>query len=238
MTDSFGQRLRRERERRGIALADIAAHSKIKASLFEQLERDDVSHWPAGIFGRSFIRAYAQAIGVDPDETVREFLLRFQDPSEATWPGEKPDGDVSGAAAASFGAPAALRLTLVETGLPFMGGRVLVDARRRWSAAVWDLGSLVAIAVALFVVMGAFWMPFAVTALFYYVGGVLLLGNSPGVCLFGPRASMSGSGGPLPEGRATRARQADTAAVQHAAHAFRSNRWKQGLRTLRQGLRT
>ena len=57
MTDSFGTRLRRQRERRQVSLADIAAHTKIKASLFEELERDDASHWPSGIFRRSFVRA-------------------------------------------------------------------------------------------------------------------------------------------------------------------------------------
>ncbi len=81
MTDTFGTRLRRERERREICLTDIAARTKIKASLFEQLERDDASHWPSGIFRRSFMRAYANAVGLDVDATVREFLECFPDPA-------------------------------------------------------------------------------------------------------------------------------------------------------------
>src|SRR4051812_4604904 len=75
-------RLRRERERRQIPLSSISANTKISASLFEALERGDVSRWPSGIFRRSFIRAYAKAIGLDPDETAREFLEQFPDPSE------------------------------------------------------------------------------------------------------------------------------------------------------------
>ena len=82
MTDSFGTRLRRERERQQIALADIAARTKIKASLFEELERDDVSHWPSGIFRRSFIRSYAVALGLDADAVVKEFTERFPDPAD------------------------------------------------------------------------------------------------------------------------------------------------------------
>ena len=39
---SFGRRLRRERERRKIALESIAENSKISVSLFEEMERDDV----------------------------------------------------------------------------------------------------------------------------------------------------------------------------------------------------
>ncbi len=73
MHESFGARLRRHREEQQIALATIAEQTRIKLTLFEDLERDDVSHWPAGIFRRAFIRSYANAVGLDPDTTVREF---------------------------------------------------------------------------------------------------------------------------------------------------------------------
>lgn len=82
MSDSFGARLRQRRERQEIALSTIAEQTKIKLSLLEALERDDVSHWPSGIFRRAFIRAYAHAIGLDPDVVVREFLEVHSDPIE------------------------------------------------------------------------------------------------------------------------------------------------------------
>ncbi len=82
MTDSFGARLRRRREEQGIALAAIAEQTKIKSSLLEALERGDVRHWPSGIFRRAFIRAYAEAIGLDPDAIVREFLDLYPEPDE------------------------------------------------------------------------------------------------------------------------------------------------------------
>src|SRR5436190_17227539 len=75
----FGKRLRLERERRRITLDSIASNTKIGIALLRGLERDDVSRWPSGIFRRSFIREYAAAIGLDPDETAREFLERFPD---------------------------------------------------------------------------------------------------------------------------------------------------------------
>ena len=78
---AFGPRLRQERERRQISLTSIAENTKISRSLLDALERDDVSRWPTGIFRRSFVRAYAQAIGLDADEIVREFVERFPDPS-------------------------------------------------------------------------------------------------------------------------------------------------------------
>jgi transcriptional regulator with XRE-family HTH domain len=82
MSESFGARLRRRREDQGIALDAIAEETKIKLSLLEGLERDDVSRWPAGIFRRAYLRAYAHAIGLDPDAVVREFLDVHEEPSE------------------------------------------------------------------------------------------------------------------------------------------------------------
>ncbi len=65
MPESFGARLRQRRERQQIALTSIAEQTKISLSLLEALERDDVSHWPAGIFRRAFIRTRrpARAVG-------------------------------------------------------------------------------------------------------------------------------------------------------------------------------
>ena len=83
MPESFGARLRQRREQQQIALTTIATQTKIKLSLLESLERDDLSHWPAGIFRRAFIRAYAHAIGLEPDVVVREFLELYPDPAEA-----------------------------------------------------------------------------------------------------------------------------------------------------------
>src|SRR5438045_9122198 len=82
MPESFGARMRRRREQQQIALTTIADQTKIKLSLLDALERDDVSHWPSGIFRRAFIRAYAHAIGLEPDVVVREFLEHYPDPPE------------------------------------------------------------------------------------------------------------------------------------------------------------
>src|SRR5919204_4156453 len=81
MTDSFGARLRAERERKRIALQAIAQSTKISVALLQALERDDASRWPSGIFRRAFMRSYAEAIGLDPEPIVAEFLARFPDPA-------------------------------------------------------------------------------------------------------------------------------------------------------------
>ena len=180
--ERFGSRLRRERERRHIALSSISANTKISVALFEGLERDDVSRWPSGIFRRAFIRAYAEGIGLDPDAVTREFNQRFPDPELAA--ASAPEVK----AATTAHANTVLRLTLADGGTPFIRGRVIPDMRRRWAAVESDACVAFAIAVLVFLASGKFWAPLSVTALGYYLGGILLLGNTPGVCLWG-RAS-------------------------------------------------
>jgi hypothetical protein len=65
-----------------VSLAAIAEQTKIHLPLLEELEQDKVTHWPSGIFRRAFIRAYADAIGLRPDDAVREFLALYPDPIE------------------------------------------------------------------------------------------------------------------------------------------------------------
>lgn len=108
MPDSFGARLRQRRQQRGIALATIADQTKIKLSLLEDLERDDLSHWPAGIFGRGFVRVYAHAIGLDPEVVVREFVALHPDPTDVV-PTVPAEGPSSGGGAAAAATPTGLR---------------------------------------------------------------------------------------------------------------------------------
>jgi hypothetical protein len=86
MEMSFGARLRQHRERQSVALSTIATQTKIKIGLLEGLERDDISHWPGGIFRRSYLRAYADAIGLDADRVLREFLTIYPDPADDVSP--------------------------------------------------------------------------------------------------------------------------------------------------------
>jgi transcriptional regulator with XRE-family HTH domain len=86
MDELFGARLRQHRERQGISLAAIAEQTKIKSSLLDGLERGDLSQWPAGLFRRAYVRSYANAIGMDPDAVVREFLNVHPEPVDLPLP--------------------------------------------------------------------------------------------------------------------------------------------------------
>ena len=85
---TFGARLRSQRERQHVELAAIAEETKINAALLEGLERDDLSRWPGGLFRRAYVRTYAQKIGLDPEQVVREFLALYPDPVEDASPVE------------------------------------------------------------------------------------------------------------------------------------------------------
>ncbi len=166
MTESFGARLRRERERRRISIRSVAESTNIRAALFEQLERDDASKWPSGIFRRSFMRAYASAIGLDPESTVRDFVAAFPDPAQ-------PPERITAAKATSQPSSRApeLRLRLATGGV----------APRRWLAAFCDLVVLAAIALTSVIVFRQVWMPLAICLCAYYTAGTVLTGASPGV---------------------------------------------------------
>jgi transcriptional regulator with XRE-family HTH domain len=178
----FGERLRKERERRRITLESIAANTKIGRSLLQGLERGNVSRWPSGIFRRSFIRAYAQAIGLEPDEITREFLERFPDPAEL--PRSVPANAGSRTTSKTTSGDTVLRLELAESGAAASHGLMLAGLGRRCAAAACDAGVLILIGLMLFVAFNRFWMPFTIAVVVYYGASILVLGNTPGVSLF------------------------------------------------------
>jgi cytoskeleton protein RodZ len=71
---SFGAQLRKAREAKGLSLAHIAAVTKISVRALEAVERNDYSRLPGGIFTRSFVRAYAGEVGLNPDAALKAFL--------------------------------------------------------------------------------------------------------------------------------------------------------------------
>jgi cytoskeletal protein RodZ len=78
---AIGSRLRDARQRRALTLRTIADKTKISKSALEALERNDISKLPGGIFSRAFVRSYAIEVGLDPEETVRDFIVQFPNDS-------------------------------------------------------------------------------------------------------------------------------------------------------------
>ena len=114
MTSRFGAQLRQHREQQNVSLTTVADKTKIKASLLEALERDDISHWPPGIFRRAYIRAYAGAIGLDPDVVIRQFLEIYPEPVEVVEAPPPPSG-LRGFVGSAFGSLSRIRHNVVQT---------------------------------------------------------------------------------------------------------------------------
>jgi cytoskeleton protein RodZ len=72
-TARVGMELRQVREQLGWPLPDMAATLRIRLPYLEAIERGDLSALPGVAYQTGFIRAYAQALGLDGDEILRRF---------------------------------------------------------------------------------------------------------------------------------------------------------------------
>jgi cytoskeletal protein RodZ len=70
----FGEKLRKQREQRGITLESVAETTKIGTRMLKALEDERFDQLPGGVFNKGFVRAYARQIGLDAEEAVSEYL--------------------------------------------------------------------------------------------------------------------------------------------------------------------
>jgi cytoskeleton protein RodZ len=104
---SIGRYLARQRQLRRISLDDLAALTKIPRRSLERLEAGAFDGSPDG-FARGFVRAVAEALGLDPTEAVMR-LMHEPDADEPglggrRWPRALPLAGIGlGAAAALLG---------------------------------------------------------------------------------------------------------------------------------------
>ena len=163
---TLGAYLRRERERRGLALRTISESTKLSVGLLEGLEADDISRWPGGIFRRAFVRSYAQCVGLDPDDVLKRFEQQHPPPETQVITAVASSTD----AAASGSSDQATRRPPV----PAQRARVLGTAADLTVAIVLAFGSAAAGSRLL-------WPVLLIAS--YYAVGILLTGTSPMVAL-------------------------------------------------------
>jgi len=72
-TGRIGAELRQVRERAGWKMDEVAAALRIRQPYLEAIERGDLKALPGPAYEVGFIRAYAQALGLDGDEILRRF---------------------------------------------------------------------------------------------------------------------------------------------------------------------
>jgi cytoskeleton protein RodZ len=98
---SFGEKLRREREMRGITLEEIAAATKIGSRSLRALETEDFAQLPGGIFNKGFVRSYARYLGIDTEQAVADFLA-----AEAIHSQNAPNGTATSGVDSATSSPA------------------------------------------------------------------------------------------------------------------------------------
>ena len=67
---SVGAHLRELRTQRGVSLEEISRSTRVLTQYLLALETDRYEALPAPVFTKGFIRAYCQALGVPPDESL------------------------------------------------------------------------------------------------------------------------------------------------------------------------
>jgi transcriptional regulator with XRE-family HTH domain len=167
---TLGGYLRAERERRGLTLRAISENTKVSLPLLEGLEGDDISRWPGGIFRRAFVRAYAEAVGLDPDAIFRRFEQQHKlvnaDPQGADASASTPDVN-------------ALAQVVAQRG---NGSGASFPLRARYLGTAADLTVAVVLAFGSAAAGSRLLWPVLMIAA-YYAAGILLTGTSPMVAL-------------------------------------------------------
>ncbi|MNS06070.1 cytoskeletal protein RodZ [compost metagenome] len=69
----IGQDLRAAREARGRSLEEVASQTRMKVSHLRAIEEGDESSLPEPVYVKSFIRKYAQAVGLPADELANQY---------------------------------------------------------------------------------------------------------------------------------------------------------------------
>jgi transcriptional regulator with XRE-family HTH domain len=76
----IGSSLREARRRRNIELADVEKATRIRVQQLEALEQERFEQLPPDPYRRSFLREYADFLGLDADLYTSEYDFRFHSP--------------------------------------------------------------------------------------------------------------------------------------------------------------
>ncbi len=79
----IGERCAKRACARHIDISEIEAKTKIRAKYLRALENEEWGLLPGPTFVKSFLRTYAQALGLDAKALVEEYRLNHERPSEA-----------------------------------------------------------------------------------------------------------------------------------------------------------
>ncbi|MFP4194482.1 MAG: helix-turn-helix domain-containing protein [Desulfosalsimonas sp.] len=70
---SFGRYLKAIRENQGISLKDLSAEICVPTRQLELIEAEDIAGMPEEVYAKGLLRAYAEAVGVDPEDIIGRY---------------------------------------------------------------------------------------------------------------------------------------------------------------------
>src|SRR5215208_176882 len=77
----IGAQLRETRMRRRIDISEVEAATKIRAKYLRALENEEWSLLPGPTFVKTFLRTYAEYLGLDARSLVEEYRQRYERPA-------------------------------------------------------------------------------------------------------------------------------------------------------------
>jgi len=81
---SLGDQLQQARKQRRMTTSEVAAATRMMIQIVEDLEREDFSRIAAPVYGKGFIKLYAEQVGLDPKPLIDEYIARFVDADSST----------------------------------------------------------------------------------------------------------------------------------------------------------
>lgn len=73
--ESVGEYLRRHREARRMSVEEISRATRVPTSSVERIEADQFDELPGEVFVRGFLKSYARAVGLEPDEVLARYTV-------------------------------------------------------------------------------------------------------------------------------------------------------------------
>src|SRR5687767_4913409 len=75
---NIGDTLREARMRQHLDIADVESRTKIRAKYLRPLENEEFSKLPGPTFVKTFLRTFAEALGLDPHLLVEEYRATYE----------------------------------------------------------------------------------------------------------------------------------------------------------------
>jgi cytoskeleton protein RodZ len=79
---TIGETLRDARMRQRLDIADVEARTKIRAKYLRALENEEFALLPGSTFVKTFLRTYAELLGLDPHRLVEEYRTNYEPDGE------------------------------------------------------------------------------------------------------------------------------------------------------------